>query len=331
MMNDVSKNLAFELLKALDMVMLLRVGPMRYEIYGKVPTFYADLFPSPDDTASVCPWEHSLMLESFIVECEEYFESDHQPSISSGVWLEKNENSNEELPLTAVGWKFGKEQLLVIQCTREEYAERAHILRKARSVLLDRRRISTAMTRFRKQALYDPLTQIYNRTAFKELLEEQITKVDEYPESISLLMIDIDNFKLINDTFGHLAGDSVLSQMGKLLIDSLRKGDAPVRYGGEEFAVLASQSNLLQIYRVAEKLRHRIASHDFGLGVPVTVSIGGTLHYHPEETAKEFIHRADLALYDAKRQGKNTVCLRNPWTGKIMTSRDFDSDQKGYF
>lgn len=331
MMSDVSRNLAFELLSALEMVMLHRVGPMRYEVCGMVPTFYTDLFPSPDGAASVCPWEHSLMLESFIVDCEEYFESDRQSSISSGVWLEKKVDSTEELPLIAVGWKFGTEHLLVIQCTREEYAEKARILRKARSVLLDRRKISSALSSFRRQALYDPLTQVYNRTAFQELLEEQITKVDEYPESISLLMIDIDNFKLINDTFGHLSGDSVLSQMGKLLIDSLRKGDAPVRYGGEEFAVLASQTNLLQIYRVAEKLRSRIASHDFGLGIPVTVSIGGTLHYHPDETVEEFIHRADLALYDAKRRGKNTVCLRNPWTGRIMTSRDFDSDQSGYF
>ena len=330
-MNNVSVDLALELLKALDMAILRRTGPMRYEFHGKPPAFYTDLFPSSDDGAPcVHPWEHSLMLETFVAECEEYFESERQPLISSGIWLEDHRNGEEELPLTAVARKLGDEQLLIIQCIREEYAERVRILRKARTVLLERRKISNALSNFRRQALYDPLTQIYNRAAFKELLEEQITGTSEYSESISLLMIDIDNFKLINDTFGHVAGDTVLSQMGKLLMDSLRKDDAPVRYGGEEFAVLAPQTNLLQTYRVAEKLRERIASHDFGIGASVTVSIGGTLHY-PSETAEEFIHRADLALYDAKRQGKNTVRLRNPWTGKIMAPEDFSPEVYGPF
>ena len=93
----------------------------------------------------------------------------------------------------------------------------------------------------------------------------------------------------------------------------MRKNDAPVRYGGEEFAVIAPNTSLPQSAQVAEKLRRIIADHNFGIDRQVTISIGTTI-YRPGEDSREFISRADLALYDAKHAGKNTVCQRDPWS-----------------
>ncbi len=321
-----SSELSLELLNVLEIAVLRRIAPMAYQVYGKAPAFYLDLFPSEKDgTPCTRPWNHSFMLETFITESEEFFESEQEGSVTCGIWVEDALDVEEEMPLTAVARKIGNEQILTIQRIKDEYAERAKILRKARSVLLDRQEISTALISFRKKALYDPLTQIYNRSAFFDLLQRQIAGTDNHPVNLALLMMDIDNFKKINDTFGHVSGDSVLAQMGKILQESLRQDDTPVRYGGEEFTVLVPQANLLQIFRVAEKLRCKIADHDFGIDAQVTVSIGGTL-YRPGEGAESFIHRADEALYVAKRQGKNTVRLRDPWTDKDLDAQTLKQD-----
>jgi diguanylate cyclase (GGDEF)-like protein len=193
------------------------------------------------------------------------------------------------------------------------------ILRKARVELLDRRKIATALNAFKKRALYDSLTRLYNRGAFLDILQNQIANLRTYSPNLALLMIDIDDFKKINDDLGHLSGDSVLTQLGELLRSSLRKNDAPVRYGGEEFVVVAPNTSLSQSMQVAEKLRKVIAEHDFGIGRPVTVSVGCTI-YRPGEDSRDFINRADQALYDAKHLGKNIVCQRDPWIAAVKAA-----------
>ncbi len=320
-----SEDLSLDLLYVMEIAVLRRVSPMQYVFYGKVPSFYADFFPARSD-GSPCtdPWAYSFMLENFITECEDFFNGDADGAITCGIWVEEVADSDEEIPLTAIARKIGNKQIITVQRVKDEYTERAKILRKARSVLLDRQELSAALISFRKKALYDPLTQIYNRSAFFDLLERQTAGTETRSIGLALLMMDIDDFKLVNDTFGHVSGDSVLMQMGKILQESLRKDDTPVRYGGEEFAVLIPQAKMAQVFRIAEKLRQKIAGHDFGLNKTVTISIGGTV-YRPGEETEAFIRRADEALYTAKHQGKNTVRIRDPWTGKTLDAEAFRS------
>jgi diguanylate cyclase (GGDEF)-like protein len=131
---------------------------------------------------------------------------------------------------------------------------------------------------------------------------------------LAILIIDIDDFKAINDTFGHPAGDRVLSVLGKLMRDNCRKENIVARYGGEEFAVLMTNSGLTAAaaVQIAERLRTVLGAQDFafsGRKVRVTVSIGVAYSSGNTVAPEILLARADQALYQAKRSGKNRVCL----------------------
>lgn len=298
----------------MEVAVLRRLGPKVYQLYGMAPYFYTQLFPQEED-GSHChsPWNYSPMLEFFLDEAEAFFESQPEvgTSVVSSIWVEEME-SGENVPLSATALALKDAQVLLVQAVREEHAERVRILRKARVELMERRKIASALSAYKKKALYDSLTKLYNRGAFMDILQNQIANLRTYAPNLALLMLDLDDFKKINDDFGHLAGDSVLTQMGDLLRRSLRKNDAPVRYGGEEFAVVAPNTSLSQSLQMGEKLRRMVAEHDFGLGRQVTVSVGCTI-YRPGEDSRDFIDRADQALYEAKGAGKNAVRQRDPW------------------
>lgn len=308
------KNIGYDVLMTMEVAVLVRLAPRIYHLCGMAPYFYTQLFPQEQDGAHCdSPWQYSPMLEYFLDEAEDFFENNVEPgaSLSSGIWVEEID-SGEDVPMVATARVLKDAQVLLIQAVREEYAERVRILRKARVELLERRKITNALNSFRKKALYDSLTKLYNRSAFLDILQNQIANLRTYAPNLALLMMDIDDFKMVNDSLGHLAGDSVLTQFGDLLRRSLRKNDAPVRYGGEEFAIIAPNTSLPQSVQVAEKVRRKVEEHDFGIGRRLTVSIGCTI-YRPGEDSRDFIARADMALYDAKHAGKNTVCLRDPW------------------
>jgi diguanylate cyclase (GGDEF)-like protein len=290
---------------------------LSYELYGQVPAFYSKLFPADQD-GSPCrkPWDHSSMLEYFLLDAEEFFEHSPKPGdkVSSGIWLEPNPKNNDELPLVAKAVQLkGGDQLITIQVIQEEYAERVRILRKARLELVERRKISNALNSFKKKALFDAMTKLYNRGSFMEILQEQVEKFGAYTPTMALFIIDVDNFKKVNDTLGHQVGDSDLVQVAELLRTCLRKNDYPARFGGDEFTVVAPDTNTEQSHKLAEKLRHRIQAHKFNTGdIPVTISVGYTT-YRAGETIENYIRRADKALYDAKQMGRNVVCFRDPW------------------
>jgi diguanylate cyclase (GGDEF)-like protein len=312
----VDDNLGLNFLYTLEFALLRRLSPMVYEFYGLIPAFYTKLFPNHPDGQPCCePWNFSSMLEYFFLDAEEFFE--HCPKmgdkVNSGIWLEPEGESGEELPLIAKAWQLPNEQLVSIQVIHEEYAERVRILRKARLELVERRKISDALDSFKRKALYDAMTQLYNRGSFMDILQEQVEKFSNYTPTMALFIIDVDNFKTVNDSLGHLVGDSVLVQVADILKNSLRKNDFPARYGGDEFTVVAPDTNTDQSHKLAEKLRHRIEVHKFNTGtIPVTISVGYTI-YRAGETIQNFIRRADQALYDAKQMGRNIVCFRDPW------------------
>ena len=166
-------------------------------------------------------------------------------------------------------------------------------------------------------SLKDPLTGLGNRRYFCSVLGRAIDIVARSGESILLLLLDIDRFKSINDTHGHLAGDQVLQAVARCLASCLRPMDTVARYGGEEFAVILPSCPPLYGRVVAERIRQGIEALSIPvaphLSLQVTVSIGGA--FAPEwvrSTADLWIERADIQLYRAKSGGRNQVCLDQP-------------------
>jgi len=164
-------------------------------------------------------------------------------------------------------------------------------------------------------ALRDALTKAYNRKYFLDRLEIEVAYVRRHQAHLSLLMFDIDHFKRVNDTFGHLAGDYVLSRVAKLAGSTVRAEDLFARYGGEEFSILCRGVPLENAGILAERLRMLIEGAVFeheGIRVPITVSIG--VAAHPSTTVDnglQLIAAADEALYEAKRLGRNRVLLKH--------------------
>lgn len=157
-----------------------------------------------------------------------------------------------------------------------------------------------------KLATTDALTGIGNRRLFEEIFQAHQSLGERYDVTLFLLMFDIDNFKSINDTFGHVAGDSVLKELAELVSQSIRKSDILIRWGGEEFTILLQYPDPMSVMKIAEHIRHAIDKHSFKTIVHVTCSFGLTSIY-PSETLDEVIERVDKALYRAKADGKNTI------------------------
>jgi diguanylate cyclase len=157
------------------------------------------------------------------------------------------------------------------------------------------------------RSLTDPLTGLPNRREFNERLEERMGAWNRRREAFSLLLVDVDHFKKLNDQHGHLAGDQVLAAIGGALKGAIRREDAVARYGGEEFAILLPSAKLEQAALVARKVRESvertfIANNEYRISA--TVSIGIAM-IQPNETVEPLIQRADAALYAAKAAGRN--------------------------
>jgi diguanylate cyclase (GGDEF)-like protein len=172
--------------------------------------------------------------------------------------------------------------------------------------------IQRANERLERLAITDGLTGLYNHRHFLERLTEECERARRYEHELSCIIFDIDNFKRINDTFGHLQGDSILRQMSKRISEATRKSDVVARYGGEEFAVIMPQTDRDGAAAEAERLRCVLGDSPY-LGMPpgqrVTVSIGVGALWPEMESCEALIRTADAALYEAKRTGKNRVVV----------------------
>lgn len=161
---------------------------------------------------------------------------------------------------------------------------------------------------------HDALTGLSNRRSFAQVMERELDRVARSGDVALLLLVDIDHFKRVNDTHGHLAGDEVLRQVAQRLVDCVRPMDSVARYGGEEFAVVLPNCSHTYGMFVAERIRQAMASTPVSLGgtleLEVSVSVGGA--YAPQwiRSAPDiWIERADRQLYRAKHEGRNRVCL----------------------
>ncbi len=157
----------------------------------------------------------------------------------------------------------------------------------------------------------DKLTQIYNRLKLDDILQQELSRSERYGEELAVILMDLDFFKKVNDTYGHLAGDDVLVRTADIIKDNIRKVDAAGRWGGEEFLAVLPETGLEQACCVAEKLRVAIGSENFpGVG-HVSCSFGVTTYYKNDDQDK-LLRRADKALYQAKDSGRNRVSFIDP-------------------
>jgi two-component system, cell cycle response regulator len=167
-----------------------------------------------------------------------------------------------------------------------------------------------------ESALRDPLTKIYNKKFFLDRIQNEFSYSERHRHPVTLLFLDIDRFKSINDNFGHPAGDHVLQQLSALMERSLRNEDVLARYGGEEFAVICRGLDLSQGEILAERIRRAVEAGRFEFGakmIPVTVSIGLAKAPDPRiRSAADLIVAADEVMYQAKRAGRNRVCVQGP-------------------
>lgn len=157
-----------------------------------------------------------------------------------------------------------------------------------------------------KESLTDPLTGLLNRRGFDLRLAKHFDSARARPLPSSVLLLDVDHFKRINDEFGHPGGDRVLRVLGTLLTQQVRPDDCVARFGGEEFVLLLDNCDAADAARVAEMLRERVAAHDFALGRPVTISLGVS-EWRSGKDFAQVIADADAALYRAKQSGRNRV------------------------
>lgn len=181
----------------------------------------------------------------------------------------------------------------------------------------------------RKASISDALTGLWNRRYFDQRLHQEIDRAARYKHSLSLLLIDLDYLKRINDEQGHRGGDAALKAVGDSLHNTCRRSDLPVRFAGDEFAVLAPSTSAQEARRLAERIQEALqkvsAEQTRGLAAPVTVSIGiADLLAETQPGAQGLIEAADRALYDAKAAGRNRVSIASRATPETWPTQRTD-------
>ncbi len=166
-----------------------------------------------------------------------------------------------------------------------------------------------------KENITDPLMSIYNRRCFEDRLKEEISRAKRYGLTLSLILIDIDNFKNINDSYGHHTADLVLKKIGSILSSSIRDVDIPARYGGDEIAIISPNNDQQEAVALGLRLRNTIADHDFCNDISslppsfhCTISVGVAAFDKNHHYSEDLLKSADRALYEAKARGRNQVC-----------------------
>ena len=201
-------------------------------------------------------------------------------------------------------------------------------LRAGKRITVLQNELIAAREELRIQATHDSLTQLYNRSALMHMMTREISRSRRDQSSIGLLMIDIDHFKSINDTYGHLAGDEILIKLAEHMRHCTRRYDTIGRYGGEEFIIILPQCAEAEVFCVAERLRLSVCKQPCetkeGL-VNVSISLGGTW-IKPSEidcVEEDLIRVSDQALYAAKRDGRNKTTIYDYSTMKVSSFENF--------
>jgi len=226
------------------------------------------------------------------------------------------------LPLVSFGENIG---LLVCATTQSKQflANDIQALESVADILATATQNARYVEGVRQLAYRDGLTGVFNRRYFESRMIDEVTRAARYGGGVSVLMIDLDHFKRINDDFGHMLGDDVLRAVSAIFVRQLRKVDVVCRYGGEEFAIVLPATQGTSAAAVADKLRCAIANNQFpGVPYPVTVSIGVAEFPGNGITRDDVVRAADAALYEAKEAGRNQVCLASTTTNAAIAGNE---------
>jgi two-component system cell cycle response regulator len=222
----------------------------------------------------------------------------------------------ENLPQLAKGLDLGVTDYLIKPIDSNE-------LRARSRTQIRRRRYHDMLREMLQQsvslAYTDGLTGVYNRRYMNAHLDRKIMEIAESAKPVSVMLFDIDNFKNVNDTCGHAAGDAILKSLSLRVTDGIRDFDLLARYGGEEFVVIMPDTASVIAITIAERVRRKVAeapyqTFELGEALNVTISIGVATTTDPMEIADSLLARADAALYQAKRSGRNRVVAAQPLT-----------------
>lgn len=195
------------------------------------------------------------------------------------------------------------------------------------SELLARVRVGSRVVQYQQHLEYqtqiDPLTGLFNRRAFERKIGEEFERARRYNHAVSVLLLDIDNFKTINDTFGHHGGDTALIKISETLREKTRRSDFPARYGGEEFVLILPETDQDSALQVANKIHEEIRSRTFGtdskpFGLTVSIGLSSTSTKHYMDW-RQILDDADKAMYVAKKSGKDRVEVCLPEGKNILT------------
>lgn len=208
------------------------------------------------------------------------------------------------------GLEAGADDYLIKPFEQNEL--RAHLL-VAKRILKLQQDLINAREELRSQAMHDGLTGIWNRGAVLDQLSRELDRSTRAHTTTGVLMLDLDHFKKVNDTYGHLTGDIVLREVAKRITESVRFYDTVGRYGGEEFVVVLPNCGKAEIEQLAERIRFAIASvliPTVDMEIAVTVSIGASVAAAELRWTNDILAAADKALYQAKEAGRNRVCFK---------------------
>ena len=205
--------------------------------------------------------------------------------------------------------KNGASDLIFKPVKLNELILRINRVIKERSLLDERDKMIKKLQRL---AIVDSLTGLYNSRHFFEQLEKEIKRSDRYLHPISLIFIDIDNFKEINDTYGHMIGDSILALIAKRIKTCLRTNDSAFRFAGDEFTIILPETALNEAKFVADRILSKFSDESFVINekeiLEITPSVG-IAEYQRNEGHQQFVHRADVTMYEAKQRGGNRVII----------------------
>ncbi len=192
----------------------------------------------------------------------------------------------------------------------EQIRKTMELIENPASVVVDNARLHDGT---RRLAITDGLTRLFNHRHFYELLENEFQRTNRYMSQMALIMIDIDFFKKVNDTYGHPVGDDILKEISEVISREVREVDVIARYGGEEFTVLLPQTDIERAKAVAERIRSAVEGHSFRTPegkIKITISLGVVgFPACPVDNQMELVQLADAALYEAKKKGKNRVVV----------------------
>jgi diguanylate cyclase (GGDEF)-like protein len=251
------------------------------------------------------PWARILSTGGTVIEKDLNVSPD-------GVKLFTGSVSRMSIPLISFGQTLG---VLTLHSTERDtfHGGELQSLESVADICASSIQNAHYVQRVKQLAYLDGLTGIFNRRFFELRILEEMERGRRYGAGMAIVMADIDQFKRLNDEFGHLLGDEVLRQVSSLFHQQVRKLDVVCRYGGEEFAIILSQTSASQALIVAEKLRRMVENWQFpGVARSVTISAGVAAFPDHGSTRDDLVRAADKSLYAAKQEGRNRVCVAEP-------------------